>query len=77
MSNPSVPLFIKLSISPLACATDNPSNATNKVLNYTSSNTSVAVVDGRGTVRGLSKGSTIVKITAHNGIQKAVYVVVE
>ena len=54
-----------------------PSNATNKVLNYTSSNTSVAVVDGRGTVRGLSKGSTIVKITAHNGIQKAVYVVVE
>ena len=43
-----------------------PSNATNKTLTYTSSNTSVATVDSNGTVKAISKGTTTIKATSYN-----------
>ena len=37
-----------------------PSNATNKTVTWSSSNTSVAVVDGNGRVRGVSEGEAVI-----------------
>ncbi|MBQ6452670.1 MAG: Ig-like domain-containing protein, partial [Solobacterium sp.] len=41
-------------------ATVTPSNATNKTVTWSSSNTSVAVVDGNGRVRGVSEGEAVI-----------------
>ena len=48
-------------------ATVSPSNATNKTITWTSSNTSVAVVNSSGKVTAKGKGSTIITATSSNG----------
>ncbi len=48
-------------------ATVLPSNATNKALNWTSSNTAVATVDQNGNVTTLSVGTTTIKATTTDG----------
>ena len=54
-----------------------PSNATNKSLSYSVSNSSIATVDGSGNVRGVKKGETRVTISTSNGKQVGVYIIVE
>ena len=44
-----------------------PSNATNKSLTWTSSNTSVATVSNSGKVIGVAKGQTIITVNSSNG----------
>jgi len=44
-----------------------PSNATNKTLKWTSSDTSVATVDSSGKVTALSAGNTVIKVAATDG----------
>lgn len=44
-----------------------PSNATDKTITYTSSNTSVVTVDSNGNVRAVSKGSATIRATSSNG----------
>ena len=48
-------------------ATVNPSNATNKTLKWTSSNTGVATVDQTGKVTAISKGSAVITAAAIDG----------
>ena len=48
-------------------ATVTPSNASDKTLTWTSSNTSVATVDGNGLVRAVGVGSTVVTVTTKEG----------
>lgn len=48
-----------------------PNNATDKSLKWTSSNTSVATVDGTGTITGVSGGSTVITATAKDGSGKS------
>jgi uncharacterized protein YjdB len=54
-----------------------PSNASDKSLSYTVSNSNIATVDGSGNVHGKKKGETRVTIRTSNGIEKGVYIVVE
>jgi len=51
-------------------ATVLPDNATNKSLNWTSSNPAVATVNQSGEVTALTTGTTIVKATAKDGSGK-------
>lgn len=51
--------------------TINPSNATDKNVTYTSSNTSIVTVDSNGVVRALSKGTAKITASSSNG-KKAV-----
>ena len=44
-----------------------PSNATNKNITWSSSNTSVATVDSSGNVKALKKGSVIISAKSNNG----------
>lgn len=44
-----------------------PANATNKTLTWSSSKTSVARVDSKGTVKGIKTGSATITVKAHNG----------
>ena len=46
--------------------TINPSNATNKVVSWSSSNTAVATVSASGTVTGLSVGSATITVITNN-----------
>lgn len=48
-------------------ATVNPSDATNKSLNYQSLNPSVAVVDSNGNIRAISAGNAQITITSADG----------
>ena len=50
--------------------TVNPSNATDKSLNWTSSNTSVATVNAEGKVTAVSKGTATIKAEAKDGSGK-------
>lgn len=50
-----------------AYATVSPSNASNKTLNWSSSNTSVATVDGSGNVRGINPGKVTITAAATDG----------
>lgn len=54
-----------------------PSNASDKSLSYTVSNSNIATVDGSGNVHGKKKGETRVTIRTSNGIEKGVYIIVE
>ena len=44
-----------------------PSNATNKTLTYTTSNSRVATVTSNGLIRGISKGTAEIRVTSSNG----------
>ena len=46
-----------------------PKNAADKSLKWTSSDTKIATVDNRGTVRGVKDGEATITATAHNGIK--------
>lgn len=48
-------------------ATVNPSNATNKAVSYTSSNTAVATVNASGVVSGVSAGTSTITVTTADG----------
>lgn len=48
-------------------ATVAPSDATNKSVTWTSSNTSVATVDANGTITAKSKGNAVITVTANDG----------
>ncbi|AQS18342.1 beta strand repeat-containing protein [Clostridium beijerinckii] len=52
-------------------ATVSPSNATNKNVTWTSSNTNVATVDSNGVVTGVNAGSAIIIATTVDGSKKA------
>ena len=48
-------------------ASTSPSNATNKTLKWTSSNTSVATVDSSGKITAVAAGNTVIKVSATDG----------
>lgn len=48
-----------------------PSDATNKTLNWTSSNTSIATVDSSGTVKAISSGSATITAKTTDGTNKS------
>ena len=48
-------------------ATVTPSNATNKNVTWSSSNTKVATIDKNGNVKGLKKGQTKITAKTSNG----------
>ena len=49
-------------------ATVSPSNASNKTVTWTSSNTNVATVDSSGYVRGIAAGTATITVTSSNGL---------
>lgn len=53
-----------------------PSNATDKKLKYSSSDTSVAIVSASGVVTGLKAGTTNITIKSSNGVKKTIKVTV-
>lgn len=56
-------------------ATITPYNATNKVIRWTSSNTSVAVVDYTGKVTGVTEGTAAITAITSDGSKTAVWIV--
>lgn len=54
-----------------------PSDTTNKNVQWTSSNNSVATVDSNGGVISKNSGSTIITITTHNGLKTEFFIEVE
>ena len=54
-----------------------PSDATNKNVQWTSSNNSVATVDSNGVVISKNSGSTIITATTHNGLKTEFFIEVE
>ena len=52
-------------------ATVSPSNATNKAVTWTSSNTNVATVDASGNVKAIATGSATITVTTKDGSKKA------
>ncbi|MBR2315258.1 MAG: Ig domain-containing protein [Clostridia bacterium] len=52
-------------------ATVSPSNASNKAVTWTSSNSSVATVDSNGTVRAIKAGTATITVTTKDGSKKA------
>ena len=51
--------------------TFNPSNATNKIVTWTSSDESVAIIDNGGKITPKKLGSTIITVTSQDGTKKA------
>lgn len=54
-----------------------PSDTTNKNVQWTSSNNSVATVDSNGVVTSKNSGSTIITATTHNGLKTEFFIEVE
>lgn len=54
-----------------------PSDTTNKNVQWTSSNNSVATVDSNGGVTSKNSGSTIITATTHNGLKTEFFIEVE
>lgn len=54
-----------------------PSDTTNKNVQWTSSNNSVATVDSNGVVTSKNSGSTIITATTHNGLKTEFFIKVE
>ena len=54
-----------------------PSDTTNKNVQWTSSNNSVATVDSNGGVTSKNSGSTIITVTTHNGLKTEFFIEVE
>lgn len=54
-----------------------PSDTTNKNVQWTSSNNSVATVDSNGVVISKKSGSTIITATTHNGLKTELFIEVE
>lgn len=54
-----------------------PSDTTNKNVQWTSSNNSVATVDSNGVVTSKNSGSTIITATIHNGLKTEFFIEVE
>ena len=54
-----------------------PSDTTNKNVQWTSSNNSVATVDSNGGVTSKNSGSTIITVTSHNGLKTEFFIEVE
>ncbi len=54
-----------------------PSDTTNKNVQWTSSNNSVATVDSNGGVISKNSGSTIITVTTHNGLKTEFFIEVE
>ncbi|MCR5206299.1 MAG: Ig-like domain-containing protein [Lachnospiraceae bacterium] len=52
-------------------ATVSPSDATNKAVNYSSNNTSVATVTSDGTVTAVAAGSAVITVTTEDGAKTA------
>ncbi len=50
-----------------------PSDTTNKNVQWTSSNNSVATVDSNGGVTSKNSGSTIITVTTHNGLKNRIF----
>ncbi|WP_180255212.1 SdrD B-like domain-containing protein [Bacillus toyonensis] len=55
-------------------ATVLPTNATNKKVTYTSSNTSVATIDSAGNIYVRGKGRTLITVRTSNNLSKSFYV---
>ncbi len=68
---------IKIGASTTFSATVSPSDAANKSLTWTSSNTSVATVTSSGVVKGIKEGTATITATAANGIKGTATVTVE
>lgn len=58
-------------------ATIAPDNATNKTINWTSSNVSVATVDGAGVVTAIAAGTTTITASADGKVASCVVTIVE
>ena len=58
-------------------ATVSPSNATNKTLTWTSSNTNVATVDKDGNIRGTGAGTATITVKSNNNKSKTINVTVK
>ena len=56
-------------------ASVNPTNANNKAVNWTSSNSAIAKVDSLGKVTTIGAGTAIITVTTANGSKKATYTV--
>lgn len=54
-----------------------PSDTTNKNVQWTSSNNSVATVDSNGVITSKNSGSTIITATTHNGLKTEFFIEVE
>lgn len=54
-----------------------PSDTTNKNVQWTSSNNSVATVDSNGVVTSKNSGNTIITVTTHNGLKTEFFIEVE
>ena len=78
VSNPVTSVALNMTSSPLAVgqslsleATISPSNATNKGVVWSSSNTAVALVSTNGVVTGVGPGTAIITVTTQNSDKKA------
>ncbi len=58
-------------------ATVTPTNAANKTLTWSSSNTSVATVDSNGNIKAVGQGSAIITVKSNNNISKTISVTVK
>ena len=69
--------FNKIGATRTLTATVSPSNATNKNVTWTSSNTGVATVDASGKITAKKNGKTTITAKTSNGISKSITVTVK